>query len=362
MKKFSFGVRIGTVFAAFGLGAAVQGCGGHSASQPQFVPASNLLRAPAVAGPRRPALLSASRVADAGTNLPSRPGGVVPNGPIPVCVPIGLAISKGNLIYAGNHWTGGTGCGAPGQITVYTAKSGKQIATRTITTDIVNPAGLAFDRAGNLYVADGTKNWVTVYDRTGAEIKKITTAGPPWSPSGVAVDSKGNVWVNDRDNSNIGIGQSEIHHKKGTVRTITNANLIYPVGVAYQSGTGDAWVANSETPQGNDLSVFTGKGNYIIDHAAPITPTYVAYASNGNLYATDGLHNEVQIFDSSGNPVGPPITDPHLVFPYGIAFDSNGNFWVANVGSGGPQNGSSIAKFNSAGVYQCQIKNSGCKP
>src|ERR1700690_1265154 len=91
-----------------------------------------------------------------------------PKSVIPVCVPIGLASYKG-LLYVANHWTS-SGCGSPGQITVY-SRASKQLVRRTITTDIYNPAGLAFDARGNLYVADGTKDQVTVYDPTGKELK-----------------------------------------------------------------------------------------------------------------------------------------------------------------------------------------------
>lgn len=361
MNKLSLWLRFGTVAVAFGFGMTVQGCGGHASSPAQFVPARGALRAPAGAL-SRPMLSSPGfRVADAGTNVPERSGGeLTPDGPIPICVPIGLAMSKRNLLYVANHWVGST-CGAPGQITVYNTK-GVQQAPRTITKDIYNPAGLAFDAGGNLYVADASKNWVTVYDSAGQELtsKKFNTAAPPWSPSGVQVSKSGDVSVAERRNDNIGIGQVEIFKSKVVVKTLTS-NLVYPVGIVFQKGTRRAWIANSETPQGNDFSVYSGTGKYIKDVAAPITPTYEAYAKNGDLYATDGLHSEIQAFDASGSPVGSPITQ-NLTFPYGIAFDSSGNFYAANVGSGGPQNGSSISKYDSTGTYVCKIINSGCKP
>jgi hypothetical protein len=361
VNKSSLGERFGMVAVALGFGLTFQGCGGHTSSPAQFVPAQGAPRAPvgAMSGPR--ALPPASQVPDAGTKMPDRSGGeITPDGPIPVCVPIGLAMSKRNLLYVANHWTSGSSCGAPGQITVY--KNGAQQASRTITKDIYNPAGLGFDAAGNLYVADASKNWVTVYDSAGHELtsKKVNTAAPPWSPSGVQVSKIGDVWVAERRNDNIGIGQVEIFKNGALVKTLTS-NLVYPLGIVFQSGTRHAWIANTETPQGNDFSIYKETGTYIKDVAAPITPTYEAYAKNGNLYATDGLHNEIQAFDASGTPVGSPITQ-NLAAPYGIAIDSSSNVYAANVGFGGPQNGSSISKYNSSGTYVCKILNSGCKP
>ena len=91
------------------------------------------------------------------------------------------------------------------------------------------------------------------------------------------------------------------------------------------------------------------------------TPTYVAFASNGNLYATDALHNAVEIFDGSGAQVGGTIT-AGLSSPYGIAINSKGDFYVANIGPGGVNNGSTITKYTAAGVLLCTISGTGgCK-
>lgn len=274
---------------------------------------------------------------------------------IPICVPIGLASHRGSL-FVGNHWTA-SGCGAPGQILVYNSK-GQQIPKRTITTDIDNPAGLAFDAKGNLYVADATKDQVTVYDPTGKELKgKTLHTDTNYSASGVQVDSQGNVWVANRNSDNITIGEIQIFHTNGTVTTITS-NLVYPVGIAFLPKTRDAWVANSETPN-DTITTYSPTGSFLKAHPTPgFTPTYIFFGS-GKFHVTDGIHNEVEFFTAGGKQTGSTITEG-LSYPYGIAPGAKGNFWVANVGAGGTNNGSSITEYTSDGTLICTITTSGC--
>jgi hypothetical protein len=275
---------------------------------------------------------------------------------IPICVPIGLATHKG-LLYVGNHWTK-TGCGGPGQILVYSGK-GVQIPSRTITADIGNPAGLAFDAAGNLYVADSDKDQVTVYDPTGKELKnKTLQTDKSYNASGVQIDGEGNVWVASRTNSNIGIGEIQIFHKGGQIQTITQG-LVYPLGIAFIPGTGNAWVANSETP--NDaISTYDSGGNFLKSYPTPnFTPTYLVFRGRSAI-VTDGLHSQVQVFKSNGKPSGNPITNG-LAFPYGVALGPQSTFYVANVGAGGTNNGSSIGKYTLSGTLVCSITTSSCK-
>jgi sugar lactone lactonase YvrE len=274
---------------------------------------------------------------------------------IPVCVPIGLAHYKGTL-YVGNHWTS-SGCSAPGQITVYN-NNGKELTKRTITQDIYNPAGLAVDSHGNLYVADATKDQVTVYDPTGKQLKnKTLTTDPNYSASGVQVDSQGNVWVANRNSSDIEIGEIQIFHTNGSVTTFTS-NLVYPLGIAFQPGTGDAWVANSETPN-DTITSYDSNGNFLKSYpTSNFTPTYLFF-KNKKVYATDGLTSQIEIFNARGKQIGAPIT-AGLVYPYGIAPGAKGNFYVANVGAGGTNNGSSITEYTSSGSLVCTITTTGC--
>ncbi len=304
-------------------------------------------------------------VASAGTDLSATPGNApeiaAARSAIPVDCPIGLAINSHDELFVANHWAANTFCATPGQILVFD-KDGTQLTDRTIKAGIINPAGLAFDAKGNLYESDYAKQEVRVYDPAGKLIPgKLLHTDKNYNPSGVQIDGKGDVWVANRTNGNITLGEIEIFRKGGGVDKISSG-VVYPVGIVFQAKTGNAWVANSETPNGNSFSIFSQGGRFLEQIPTPgFTPTYMAfYTKNGRLYATDGIlgANQLRIFDPSGRQIGNPIT-AGLNLPYGIAFNSAGDFFVANVGAG--TSTTTITKYSPSGKLLCTITTSGCK-
>ena len=282
------------------------------------------------------------------------------NGIVPLCVPIDIAIDAQDELYVGNHYAA-SGCGPTSQITVY-GSNGKPEPKKTIVKGIGNAAGLAFDAKGDLFVADYSNVQVEVFGKTGKpQVSKNLKTDPNYIPSGVQVAANGTIWVANRTNANIGIGEIQIFTRTGSVKKTITQNLVYPVGIAFSPNTGDAWVANSETP--NDaISTYSAKGKPLTVYPTPgFTPTYIAFAKNGNAYVTDGLHNTVEIFDPSGAEIGGPITTG-IAVPYGVAIDSKGAFYVANIGNGGVNNGSTITKYDAAGKLLCTISGTaGCQ-
>src|SRR5215207_7720934 len=72
----------------------------------------------------------------------------------------------------------------------------------------INPAGIAVDSSGNVYVGDfGENNRIQKFDSNGNFITKWGSIGSNDGqfnrPSGLAVDSSGNVYVADEDNNRI---------------------------------------------------------------------------------------------------------------------------------------------------------------
>jgi hypothetical protein len=276
---------------------------------------------------------------------------------IPVCVPIGLAVDSKNELFVANHYGSGTSCGSPGQITVYDS-SGKQLPKRTITDSVQNPAGLAFDSSGHLYVADASQDKVFVYSASGKLIpSKTLTTDANYNPSGVQIAPNGEVWVANRTGNNIGIGEIQIF-KGLKVKYTTTTGLVYPLGIAFQPGGKIAWVGNAESP--NDaMTTYKLNGQFYLQYTTPgFTPGYLAFQNASSLVVSDPLSNVVAFYNTSGTQTG-SFSDG-VAYPYGIAIDSTGAIYVANVGYGGNYNGSSITKYTSAGVLVCTITSSGC--
>jgi hypothetical protein len=312
----------------------------------------------AAAGPATAARHHA--VADAGLNLPhaEAPGAVPKSTPIPVCVPIGLAINKHDQLFVANHFASGTSCGAPGQITVYDS-TGTPLIKRTITEDVQNPAGLAFDKAGRLYVADASQDKVFVYSAAGKLLTARTlTTDPNYNPSGVQVAPNGQVWVANRTGGNISIGEIQVFKGLDVIHTITE-NLVYPLGIAFQASNKHAWVGNGESP--NDaITTYALTGKFLKQYpTSGFTPGYLAFQASGTLVVGNPLSNVVDFINTSGN-VTASFSDG-VYYPYGIAIDSKGNIYVANVGPGGDYNGSSVTKYTSTGTLLCTITTGKCE-
>lgn len=305
--------------------AALAGCAGGTAAN--FTASAGL-----------PALKRS--VPDAGT----RPQGVfaaMPPGKPALSGPIGLAVSPKDDLYVANHY------GTNGDILVYNSKN--QLLKATITDGIDNPADLTFDRGGNLHVTNYNNQTVTVYDAAGKWIKSRTLhTDASYNPSGVQIDSAGRTWVANRTNGNITIGEIQVFDKKGKVVASATQGLVYPLGIVFSRKTGNAWIANSESP--NDaMAIYTQSVQFVKTIPTPgFTPTYLAYAKTGLLYVTNGLDADVEVFNTKGKVVQ-TITDG-LNLPYGIAFNKLGYFYVANVGN------NTITEYNAKGKLIATIK------
>jgi hypothetical protein len=198
------------------------------------------------------------------------------------------------------------------------------------------PYDVAVDSEGNLYIAD-TAN---------VRIRKVTLAGvistvagngtqgysgdggPATSAQinaayGVAVDSEGNLFISDYDS--------------GRVRKVTPAGVISTVAGNGTRGSGgdggQATLAQLNQPCG------------------------VAVDSEGNLYIADTSNNRIRKVTSGGvistvagngtqgyNGDGGQATLAQLFYPYGVAVDSAGNLYIADMGN------SCIRKVTPAGV------------
>ncbi len=99
--------------------------------------------------------------------------------------PAGLAFDQNGNLYVADAGTGGAGAGVIYQITPGGART-------LFANGLSGPAGLGFDRTGNLYVAESGAGRITKVSATGA---KSTFAAGLSFPQGIAVDRRGNLYV-----------------------------------------------------------------------------------------------------------------------------------------------------------------------
>jgi sugar lactone lactonase YvrE len=216
-------------------------------------------------------------------------------------------------------------------------------------TGLGGSSGMAFDSAGNLWVADTFNHRVLKYPApiTAGEAATValgqTTTGASLGcnqggaasattlcgPYGLAFDSAGNLWVADEANNRVlmypvanlstngGAATVELGQPATTAFTSATANnggilatsLNGPLGLAFDSA-GNLWVAD----QSNNRVLMYAKVDLMVN-GAPATlelgqPIATAFTSN----------------TANNGGIGPST----LALPVGVAFDSSGRIFVTD--------------------------------
>ena len=238
------------------------------------------------------------------------------------------------------------------------------------------PAGLAFDKSGNLYIADRNNNRIRKVDARGiiTTIAGTGTAGfsgdggPATQaqlhlPSGVALDGKGNIFLSDRSNNRIRVIDSS-----GKIRTYAGsgkdghrgdngpalkASIDRPFGIALDR-KGNLYIAdrrNNRVRKVNVQGIITtvaGDGGYFMMgdngpayRASIAGPTGVVVDDQGTLYIADRENNRIRAVDSQGmistvvgtgqqdyNGDSEVARDTNLHLPFGVALNPDGKLLV----------------------------------
>jgi len=218
----------------------------------------------------------------------------------------------------------------------------------TFVSGLNSPAGLAFDKAGNLFVADAGSG--AIYKFTPAGVRTTFASGLPLpDPVGLAFDSAGNLFVA----AHVTIYKFTPTGARTTFATVQlganglafdrAGNLFVAAGVFefLQPNTG---LVYKFSPTGVRTTFSSGL-NY---------PFALAFDSRGNLFVADGgydgydfpvLGAAVYKFTPSGlRSTVASENDQVSVIPYGLASDSADNLLVADQVSG------NILKFTPGGV------------
>jgi sugar lactone lactonase YvrE len=218
----------------------------------------------------------------------------------------------------------------------------------------VKPTGLAFDNAGNLYVASD--------DPAGYSIQKFAPDGTGSIfadtglslPSAIVFDEAGNLFVANPRNNTIqkftpdGIGTEFANQQDG---------LHQPVGLAFDTA-GNLYVSSASGGPTHNGSIekFTpeGVGSVFADTGVQV-PFGLAFDSAGNLYVSNNLTSTIRKFSPTGEDLG-IFASTGLNSPLGMMFDRNGNLYVTNRGN------STIRKFSPTGQDLGVFANTGGGP
>jgi len=226
------------------------------------------------------------------------------------------------------------------------------------------PAGISLDSSNNLYISDGSR-LRKVTASTGI-INTIAQPVPGFGLGNSVVDGAGNVYVTVPNvlggeaykvapgGSVTHIIGSGLYGFSGDGGPATNADFKFMYGIA-RDGSGNIYVADQynyrvrkDTVSTGIISTFagSGKGNYWGDGGSAASagldkPWGMAFDSSGNMYIADTYNNRVRkvttggiisTFAGTGLPGfsgdGGAATSAKLNEPTSVAVDSNGNVFV----------------------------------
>ena len=248
--------------------------------------------------------------------------------------PAGVAVDGAGNVYVASPYY---------EAVVEILAAGGYTTVRTFgSSDFPAPAGVAVDGAGNIFVTDTNQGAVKEILASGGSIPASPTINTLASgfnnPYAVAVDGAGNVYVADANNNAV----KEILAVNGSIPASPTINILgsgfnQPHGVAVDA-SGNVFVA--------DAANFAVKEILAVNGSIPTSPTIntlgsgfelpfgVAVDASGNVFVADqSLYEVKEIMAVGGSiPTSPTIITLGRSFdsPHSIAVDGSGNVYVAD--------------------------------
>jgi sugar lactone lactonase YvrE len=193
---------------------------------------------------------------------------------------------------------------APGAL----SSSGPQSASVVISSNhgsLSGPTGIAFDRAGQLWVANPGNGTLVRFQpeqliASGAPTPRVILSGFG-HPTGIAIDRVGGLWFTDRAANTVSrltfgeLATTGTPQPTVGIQSVNNS-LSGPSGLAIDSA-GTLWVAN-----GQNATVVGYAFEQLRDSGATVPHVTITSSGPGSLF-----------------------------IPVGLAFDSTGTLWVINI-------------------------------
>ena len=224
-------------------------------------------------------------------------------------------------------------------------------------------AAITFDKNGNLWALNSTTSTLNRFDTaklgsSGTPTPAITitsSAGSLSRPASLAFDKNGNLWIANLGNDTIIMLTAPQLAQSGspTPGLVIGANTgglapsLHGVSSLAFDKDGNLWALNASTPE----TVVRLSPDQLMRSGTPVPVTTIstslgagseiAFDAAGNLWISDSGASTVVKYAAAqltqANNPGPAATihtiNGSLSNPAGLAFDSSGNLWVANTGN-----------------------------
>jgi sugar lactone lactonase YvrE len=220
--------------------------------------------------------------------------------------PAALAIDTNGNVYVAGYYGN----------TVLQFAAGSTTPT-AVLTGLNTPSDVVVDANGNVYVANAGSDTVSIFT-PGSTIASLTLSGLN-DPNALAVDSSGNLYV-----ANLGNNTVSKFAPNSTTPSLTLTGLSFPTALAVD-GSGNLYVAC----QGGTVSKFApGSTAPSLTITGLTSPLALVADAAGNLFVANTFANTVLRF--APGKTAPNATLTGLNYPTALAVDSAGNLYAAN--------------------------------
>jgi tripartite motif-containing protein 71 len=233
----------------------------------------------------------------------------------------------------------------------------------TLTHDFLQPSDVAVGMQGRIYVLDGVRHRVVVFNSEGVFLSSFGRLGSGKGqlryPLGIAVDGSGTIYIADTGNRRIQVFSPDGDYKAAfAVATDLPSQKCDPVDVAFDEKHKRLYVVDNDNHQivvysADDYTFVArwgskGKFSSQFNH-----PFFAAIADDSSLLVTDVLNTRVQVWSPQGKSVG-TIGDwgvdlGQLYRPKGVCSDRASRIYIADSYLG------VIQTFNRSGHFKSVV-------
>ena len=231
-----------------------------------------------------------------------------------------------------------------GSLEMIPAGGGTAVAIATPGLYTIN--GLAFDKSGNLYLADNNNGTITEITNPGqANSIQTTLVSGLANAGGVAVDGAGNIYATEI-NGNHQVYKYTVAGGVVTSTTVIGTGFSAPTGIAVDN-TGNLFIADSF--QTSIMEIPASNTQYPVDISSMLSigsafnqPHGVAVDNGGNVFVANYSTNGLNRVDVNGTITTLSGTVHDL---YATAVDASGNIYYTDT------NGETVDKATLNGGY-----------